>query len=182
MSRPTKTGRVLQTGRVTRESIATALGLGGPEPEARAPKLTPAQARAKAEGKPLPPAPADWEETVIKGGRDVWEFLGKPSLDAPEGTPQGHALPSEPPPKPQPQRTNWDALDDGPPKLDAATAALDAKPAKGAMVGVVEGVRAHARKVRANYEAAIGTEREAARLEDVKEATKLIERASGMLK
>jgi hypothetical protein len=181
--RPQKTGRVLERGNISAASIAAALGLGGAEPEVRAPKLTPAQARAKAEGKTPPPPPPDFETTVIQGGRDVWEFLGKPPLEAPEGTPQGQALPTEPPPKPQPQRANWDALEDGPPKLDAAEAELAAKPdPKGAMTGMVEGVRAHAARVRANFEDARGTPREAAALDDVKKATALVARASGMLK
>jgi len=96
---------------VSADALRSALGIGGPEPEVRAPKLTPAQQRAKDEGKPVPPAPADFETTVIEGGRAAWEYLGKPALEAPPGSPDGTPVPVEPPPRSEPQRTDWAKID-----------------------------------------------------------------------
>lgn len=102
-------------GRISAQSIRDALGLGGPEPETRPPKLTPAQVRAKAEGKPIPEGPPDYETTVIKGGRDAWEYLGRPDVASPPpGSPDGTPVGPEFTPRekePAPVNADWDAVD-----------------------------------------------------------------------
>jgi hypothetical protein len=115
-------------GRITKESIAAGLGLGGPdslkEPEAGdgRPMESPAQARARVEGKPVPPDPPGFARTVVKGGRDAWEYLGRPATSPIGSAPEG--MPIEPEPMSRedeaklreqrgevPQRTDWDKID-----------------------------------------------------------------------
>lgn len=181
MSRAKKEGRVLSRGVVKAAEIASGLGLGGPEPKSAPRKPTPAEARAAESGKPPPQTAADdFETTVIEGGRDAWEYLGKPPLEAPAGSPDGTPVPVEPQPKPQPQRTNWDAID-GPAKLDAATAKLETAPDRSETGKVIQSVRQHAKKVAADYLAAKGTPREADALAAVKETTALVESAASKI-
>jgi len=114
VSRAPKDGRILGSGVVKAAEIATGLGLGGPEPDVKpTQKLTPAQARAQAEGKPLPPSPEGFETVTIKGGQDAWEHLGRPALENPPGTPDGSPLPviEERPPTAEPQRVDWEKID-----------------------------------------------------------------------
>lgn len=125
-----KEGRIVGGGVIEASKIALGLGLGGPEslkePEGGdgRPLDTPAQARARAEGKPAPPDPPGFERTRIKGGRDAWEFFGRPAdvNAAPPGTPDGTPLPPEYIPREEedrirerrgetPQRTNWERID-----------------------------------------------------------------------
>ncbi len=102
------------SGRITRESIRNALGLGGPEPEVKpTEKLTPQQARRVAEGKPAGPGAPGYETVTVRGGRDAFEHLGKPDLNSAEaGKIDGRRIVSEPPPKPEPQRSDWNAVDE----------------------------------------------------------------------
>lgn len=119
-----------EKGQVSRASIALALGIGGPEslkePEAGdgRPMETPAQARARAEGKPVPPDAPGFTRTAVKGGRDAWEFFGRPGdvNEAPPGTPDGTPLPPPFVPREEeekirelrgetPQRTDWERID-----------------------------------------------------------------------
>lgn len=178
MSRRPKEGRILTSGVVKAAEIASGLGLGGPEPKPAPRKLTPAEARAAESGQTPPKTAADdFETTVIEGGRDAWEYLGKPALEAPAGSPDGTPVPVEPQPKSQPQRTDWS-------KLDAATAKLDAAPpapSKSATGSIIKSVRNHAKKVAADYLAAKGTPREAAALASLKETTKLVEKTAEKL-
>lgn len=107
-----RTGRILESGRVSAKSIADALGLGGPEPIPGKPKLTPAQQRAKDEGKPLPPDAPDFEQTTIRGGRDVWEYLGRPAAEPPPGYRDGDPLPEEFTPREhEDTKADWEAHD-----------------------------------------------------------------------
>lgn len=115
-------------GVVKAAKIAAGLGLGGPDslkrPEGGTgrPLETPAQARARAEGKPVPKDPAGFKRTVIKGGRDAWEHFGRPTT-APIGS-QPEGMPVEPEFIPReeeerireargetPQRTDWERAD-----------------------------------------------------------------------
>jgi hypothetical protein len=114
-----------ERGVVSAAKIAAGLGLGGPDelkkPEAGTgrPMLTPLQARAKAEGKPVPPDAPGFKRTVVRGGRDAAEYLG-----APVGTPLGEGaegMPLEPEPPSREleaeriaasrQRTDWSKID-----------------------------------------------------------------------
>lgn len=118
------------SGVVKAAKIAAGLGLGGPdslkEPEAGdgRPMETPAQARARAEGKPIPPDPSGFARTTVKGGRDAWEYFGRPAdvNEAPAGTPDGTPLPPAFIPREEeerirelrgetPQRTDWERID-----------------------------------------------------------------------
>ena len=112
-------------GRISAAKIAAGLGLGGPDelkrPEGGTgrPLDTPAQARARAEGKPVPPDAPGFKRTTVPGGRDAAEYLG-----APVGTPLGEGaegMPLEPEPLSREQeaeriaksrqRTDWDKID-----------------------------------------------------------------------
>jgi hypothetical protein len=112
-------------GVIKRSDIAAGLGLGGPEelkrPEAGTgrPMETPAQARARVEGKPVPPDAPGFTRTVVPGGRDAAEYLG-----APVGVPLGEGaegMPLEPEPlsreeeakriQSSRQRTDWEKID-----------------------------------------------------------------------
>jgi hypothetical protein len=114
-----------EKGRITKQQIASALGLGGPDELKRPeggdgrPALTPAQARAQAEGKPMPPDAPGFKRTVVRGGRDAAEYLG-----APVGTPLGEGkegMPLDPEPLSREaeekaiektrQRVDWDRID-----------------------------------------------------------------------
>jgi hypothetical protein len=99
-------------GKVSRESIRNALGLGGPEPKAGKVPLSPSQQREVEAGRDPGPPPPGHEVTIIEGGRDAFEHLGRPDLNSVEaGKQDGRRIVSEPPPKPEPERTNWEALD-----------------------------------------------------------------------
>lgn len=112
-------------GVVKRAQIAAGLGLGGPDelkkPEAGTgrPMETPAQARARAEGKPVPPDAPGFKRTTVRGGRDAAEYLGAPvGVPLGEGA-EGMPLEPEPPSREQEaeriaasrQRTDWDKID-----------------------------------------------------------------------
>jgi hypothetical protein len=124
-----KDGRILESGTITAGKIALGLGLGGPDalkkpPPDDAPRvLSPAQARAAAEGKPVPKDPPGFERTIVKGGRDVAEYFGVP-LGVPLGE-GAEGMPLEPEILSRedeerlcelrgqtPQRTNWQKVDD----------------------------------------------------------------------
>ncbi len=112
-------------GVVSAAKIAAGLGLGGPDelkkPEAGTgrPVESPAQARARAEGKPVPPDAPGFARTVVQGGRDAAEYLGVPvGVPLGEGA-EGMPLPPEPLSREQEaervaasrQRTNWEKID-----------------------------------------------------------------------
>jgi hypothetical protein len=118
-----------EKGRVSASKIAAALGLGGPDSLKKPDKGTgrplksPAQVRAEAEGKPVPQDPPGFKRTVVEGGRDAWEFFGRPAT-APLGSqPEGQPIEPEFLPREEeerikeargenPQRVNWDRVDE----------------------------------------------------------------------
>jgi hypothetical protein len=128
VTRPVKTGRVLESGVISAAKIAAGLGLGSsealkePEPSRGGkPMLCPAQQRAQDEGKPLPPDSPDYERTSIPGGRSVWEYLGQPDVftpdpNAPDGTPVPKAFVSreheEKREKRNRESTDWEKIDE----------------------------------------------------------------------
>lgn len=94
-------------GRITPSQIASALGLRKDAPPEPTQKLSPAQARAKAEGKPIPELPEDAAPEVhtIPGGSrealELWGGAGHP--DMPVGVEEGMA-----PPEPKPKSEGWE--------------------------------------------------------------------------
>jgi hypothetical protein len=70
---------------VTAKEIARGLGLGGPDdlkqpgPEDGRPLKSPAQVAAEERGAPVPPDAPGFTRTVVPGGRDAWEFYGRPA-------------------------------------------------------------------------------------------------------
>jgi hypothetical protein len=124
-------------GVVKAASIALGLGLGGPDslkqpgPEDGRPLLSPAQQREVEAGRDPGPAAPDFERKVIRGGRDVWEYLGRPATTPIGEGPEG--LPVEPEPLSAdeehklkerrgelPQRTDWERIDAEQAKRDLA--------------------------------------------------------------
>jgi hypothetical protein len=123
-----KEGRIVESGTISAAKIALGLGLGGPDelkepgPDDGRPMDSPAQARARAEGKPVPADPPDFQRTVVKGGRDVAAYLGVPvGVPLGEGE-EGKPLPPETLTREQerdlqarrgelPQRVNWDRVE-----------------------------------------------------------------------
>lgn len=117
-----------ERGRITKESIASALGLGGPEalktPEngTGRPLKSPAQIRAEQEGKKPPPDAPGFKRTVVQGGRDAWEFLGRPSTSPLGSGAEGQPVDPEPISREDeaklreargetPQRADWAKID-----------------------------------------------------------------------
>jgi hypothetical protein len=91
-----------ERGKISAAKIAAALGLGGPEslkkPEGGTgrPLRSPAQIRAEQEGREPPPDPEGFKRTVVSVGRDVWEFLGRPTTTPLGEGEEGKPLPPEP--------------------------------------------------------------------------------------
>jgi hypothetical protein len=153
---------------VPRSAIAAALGLpSGKPPEPMAPPLSPAQERAKREGKPIPPGDETYERITIAAGRDVLEAFG--GEGAASELPVGVEAELGPP-KPKPERrSDGEALNAPSPEEEAATAAEEAR----AMA--VEHTRRMA--IRTKHVIDYGTpEQKAAAAEEAERSTALVRR------
>lgn len=105
MTRPVKTGRVLQTGVITARDIAASLRLGTEQVELRPPD-SPQQARLRAEGKDREAdALANDDFTVTRlSEADAWDAFGRPPLGPPANAPDGTPCPIEPQRDYEPER------------------------------------------------------------------------------
>jgi hypothetical protein len=151
-------------GKMSAQTIRDMLGLK-PAPKPVSTPLSPAQARAKAEGKPIPPSGVEFEQTTIPAGRDAIELLGIDPADLPVGSEAGLA----PPRKPPRERADAGALNAPSPEESAAAKAEELRQM------AQEHVRRQA--IRTKHAIDNGTpEQKAAAAEDAERSTALVRR------
>ena len=107
MSRPVKSGRVLQSGVVRAAEIAAELGLDPSPGKPGTPPLSPADQRRVEEGK-KPIGPSEDHEVTVLSEADIWDAFGRPTLGPPPDAPDGTPCPIEPKRGYEPERRRPD--------------------------------------------------------------------------
>jgi hypothetical protein len=128
MTRPVKTGRVVETGFVTAQDIAGALGLGMKREELRPPD-SPRQSRLRSEGRDREADALTPEGFTVEklSAADIHDALGRPSLSPPPNSPDGTPCPPEPRHDYEPERRSESVAMNAPsPEESAAEIRRDA--------------------------------------------------------